>query len=56
MQNKPYHKSIGLKITEDRINRYNRSSQSAESVSITDLYDEDKNPEGTKVEILLKAI
>ncbi len=56
MQNKPYHKSVGLKITEDRINRYNRAAQSTESISIIDLYDEDKNPEGTKVEILLKAI
>ncbi|HVZ96377.1 MAG TPA: histidine kinase [Chitinophagaceae bacterium] len=56
MQNRPYHKSVGLKITEDRINRYNRAAQATESIAITDLYDEDRNPEGTRVEILLKAI
>ena len=56
MQNRPSHKSVGLKITEDRINRYNRTTQANESIFITDLYDKDRNPEGTRVEILLKAI
>lgn len=56
LQNRPYHKSVGLKITEDRINRYNKTTHANESISITDLYDENKNPEGTRVEVLLKAI
>ena len=56
LQNKPYHKSVGLKITEDRISRYNKTMQANESISITDLYDEHRNPEGTRVEVLLNAI
>jgi len=54
--NKPYHKSIGLKITEDRIQLYKRGGETDGSVSITDLYDEFHNPTGTKVEITIKAI
>lgn len=56
MQNKPYHKSVGLKITEERINMFNQQKVSDRSVNITDLYDENKNPGGTKVEIILKAV
>jgi len=56
MQNKPYHKSVGLKITEERINIYNDQAGQKESIQIVDLYDENKNPGGTKVEIILKAI
>ena len=54
--NKPYHKSIGLKITEDRIHLYKRGDETDGSISITDLYDEFHNPTGTKVEITIKAI
>ncbi|MGZ5218962.1 MAG: tetratricopeptide repeat-containing sensor histidine kinase [Chitinophagaceae bacterium] len=53
--NKPNHKSVGLKITEQRINIFN-GKEAEDSVSITDLYDDDKNPDGTKVEITIKAI
>lgn len=56
MQNKPYHKSVGLKITEERINIFNRQKVNDRSVNITDLYDEQKNPGGTRVEIILKAV
>lgn len=55
MQNKPYHKSVGLKITEERINIFNDQDKK-ESIRIVDLYDENKQPGGTKVEIILKAI
>ncbi len=55
MQNKPYHKSVGLKITEERINIFNEQDKK-ESIHIVDLYDENKKPGGTKVEITLKAI
>lgn len=54
--NKPYHKSIGLKITEDRINLYKCQQEKNSSIQITDLYDEYNNPDGTKVEINIKAI
>ena len=54
--NKPYHKSIGLKITEDRINLYKCQQEKNSSIQITDLYDEYNNPDGTKVEISIKAI
>lgn len=53
--NKPHHKSVGLKITEQRINIFN-GKDTDDSVSITDLYDNNKNPDGTKVEITIKAI
>ena len=55
-QNKPYHESIGLKITEDRINIFNQKPEGNGFVKIIDLYDENKNPDGTKVEITIKAI
>ncbi len=54
--NKPYHKSVGLKITEDRINLYKYGNETDGSVKITDLHDEYNNPSGTKVEITIKAI
>ncbi|MBS1511921.1 MAG: histidine kinase [Bacteroidetes bacterium] len=56
MQNKPYHKSVGLKITEERINIYNDQPAKKEAIQIVDLYDENSKPGGTKVEIILKAI
>lgn len=55
MQNRPYHKSVGLQITEERINIFNEEDKK-NAIHIVDLYDENKNPGGTKVEIILKAI
>jgi tetratricopeptide (TPR) repeat protein len=55
-QNKPYHESIGLKITADRIGIFNNEPDGEESVKITDLYDEHNIPDGTKVEILINAV
>ncbi len=55
-QNKPNHHSIGLKITEDRINIFNKEFHGQGAVSITDLYNEYKVPDGTKVEITINAI
>jgi sensor histidine kinase YesM len=55
-QNKPFHQSVGLKITEDRINIFNKEFHGHGAVRITDLYDEHKSPEGTKVEITINAI
>ena len=49
--NKPAHESMGMQITTDRINLFNQTSNS--SVKITDLYDGQQQPAGTKVEIEL---
>ena len=54
--NKPFHKSIGLKMSEDRICLFNGQHGSNGSILITDLIDEYNNPDGTKVEITIKAI
>lgn len=54
--NKPFHKSVGMKLTQDRINIFNQSSVSSESVKITDLFDEEKNPAGTRIEFALKVL
>jgi LytS/YehU family sensor histidine kinase len=51
-QNKPLHESVGLKITEDRINIFNKSKN---TIKITDLLEKEKNC-GTKIEITIKAI
>jgi ligand-binding sensor domain-containing protein len=55
-QNKPHHKSVGLKITEERIHVFNQQQGANSKVAITDLYDEHQNPTGTRVEITLKAV
>jgi ligand-binding sensor domain-containing protein len=52
LQNKSLHKSVGLKITEDRINIFNNNNK---KVKITDLYEDNKDT-GTQVEIIIKAI
>ncbi len=55
-QNKPYHKSIGLQLAQDRINIFNGGTNGMEAVNIIDLYDDSGIPTGTKVTIKLKAI
>jgi ligand-binding sensor domain-containing protein len=54
-QNKPHHKSVGLKITEERINIFNQQQKSAGRVDIIDLFDQDGLATGTRVEIKIKA-
>jgi ligand-binding sensor domain-containing protein len=51
VQNKPNHKSVGLKITQDRINLFNKTDKHA--VVITDTLDNNGNATGTKVEVTL---
>ena len=54
--NKPQHKSVGLKITEDRIMMFNQAMGiTGQQPVITDLWDDNGNPAGTKVEIKIKA-
>jgi sensor histidine kinase YesM len=55
-QNKPHHKSVGLTITEERINIFNRKQNANGSVTITDLFDKNDESLGTKVDILIKAV
>jgi len=55
-QNKPNHQSIGLQTTEDRIHIFNKQASGQRAVCITDLYDEQQNPDGTKVEITINAV
>lgn len=54
-ENKPGHKSIGLQITAERIAHFNREEQT-NAVKVIDLYTDDHEPCGTRVEVLLKAV
>ena len=47
------HKSMGMKITEERLAVLNKIHQSNMSIKITDLYDEEEKSMGTKVEIFI---
>lgn len=53
-KNRPYHRSMGLAITEDRIHIFNNTKEGA--VRITDLYRADRSAGGTRVEIILNAM
>ncbi|MBI3509548.1 MAG: histidine kinase [Bacteroidetes bacterium] len=46
-------KSLGMKITHDRLELINRLHGSQLSLAITDLYHEDKSPAGTRVDIFI---
>jgi tetratricopeptide (TPR) repeat protein len=50
---KEKHVSLGMKLTHDRINIINSIKKSKAYILLTDLYDEAKNPSGTKVEVKL---
>ena len=54
--NKPFHKSVGMKLTQDRINIFNQQGGSSESVKIIDLFDGDHQPMGTRIEFALKVL
>ncbi|HTL80954.1 MAG TPA: two-component regulator propeller domain-containing protein [Bacteroidia bacterium] len=47
------HKSLGMKITHDRLELINRLHGSHLSLTITDLYDAEKKPAGTRVDIFI---
>jgi tetratricopeptide (TPR) repeat protein len=55
LQNKPYHKSVGLKITEERIAHFNKTEDPGNFIRFTDITDEDAKPAGTRVDIIIKA-
>jgi ligand-binding sensor domain-containing protein len=50
------HKSLGMKITEDRLRILNEINNSELSVTITDLKDENQNSLGTRVELYVPLI
>ena len=54
--NKPFHKSVGMKLTQDRINIFNRDAGTLSKVKITDLYDEKNQPAGTRIEFAIKSV
>jgi Tfp pilus assembly protein PilF len=54
--NKPFHKSVGMKLTQDRINIFNQHSDSSDSLKIIDLYDDEHKPAGTRIEFAIKAV
>lgn len=49
--NQPIHQSKGIQLARDRIHLFNGEHNG--SVNITDLYDEQKQPTGTRVEVIL---
>jgi ligand-binding sensor domain-containing protein len=55
-QNKPHHASVGLKITEERINIFNRQTSANGSIVIDDLFPGRTGAAGTKVQITIKAV
>ncbi len=55
LQNKKFHKSVGLAITADRIHIFN-GTKNDENIIITDLYSPDKVPIGTRVSVKIKLI
>jgi tetratricopeptide (TPR) repeat protein len=54
--NRPFHKSVGMKLTQDRISIFNQESGSSDNVKIIDLFDEDHNPAGTRIEFAIKCV
>lgn len=54
--NRPHHKSLGLQITQERINIFNEQHQANSSVVIEDLYNYENKPDGTKVTLMIKLI
>lgn len=54
--NKPFHKSVGMKLTQDRINIFNRDTGSSSNVKIIDLFDDENRPSGTRIEFAIKCV
>jgi sensor histidine kinase YesM len=54
--NKPFHKSVGMKLTQDRINIFNQDTGESSRVKITDLFDEENKPAGTRIEFAIKSV
>ncbi|GAB4148741.1 MAG: hypothetical protein Fur0041_22190 [Bacteroidia bacterium] len=53
LSKKKDHKSLGMKITQDRLELINKMHGSNLSLTITDLYTENNEPAGTRVDIFV---
>jgi sensor histidine kinase YesM len=54
--NKLHHKSVGLKITEDRVLLFNHVENCDDYIKIVDLYCDDNVAAGTRVEVKIKVV
>ena len=54
--NKHTHQSFGLQVTQERIDILSLQLKTEAQVTITDLYNEQKEPAGTRVQLRLKVI
>jgi LytS/YehU family sensor histidine kinase len=54
--NKPLYKSLGLELTQERIDIFNLQQKSEGDVEITDLYDNKNQSCGTRVRVKIKAV
>ena len=54
--NKPLYKSLGIELSQERIDIFNLQQKSEGNVAITDLYNIDNEPSGTSVRLKIKAI
>ncbi len=55
-QNRPHHKSVGMYITQERINIFNKQQDSKNELRIIDIVDDQGEPAGTRVEIKIKPV
>ena len=54
--NKPFHKSLGSQLTQERIDIFNLQHNAESRVVITDLYNNNNEPCGTRVQLKIKAL
>ncbi len=54
--NKPNHVSLGLQITQQRINIFNEQHHAQSTVDTEDLHDDNGQPAGTRVTVKIKTI
>ena len=54
--NKPLYKSLGIELSQERIDIFNLQQKSEGNVAITDLYNIDNEPSGTSVRLKIKAV
>lgn len=55
-QNKPHHESIGIKLTQEKIDIFNLQHNSNSEVKIMDMFDDEAMPIGTKVMVKIKIV
>ena len=53
---RPGHKSLGLRISQERIDLINKQNGTQGTVEIIDLFDKDHRPAGTRVELTTPSI